>query len=75
LYQNKSTLIIFLYGGITYFGVIYHGPGKPGDVNQFLFSFKKEVADLCRHGIQYKDKTVYISISGISCDSPETAFY
>jgi hypothetical protein len=53
---------------------IYHGPGKPGDVNQFLFAFKEEVTDLCRSGIQYKGKTVYISISGISCDAPATAF-
>ncbi len=53
---------------------IYHGPGKPGDVNQFLYAIKEEFADLCRRGIQYKGKTVYITISGISCDAPATAF-
>lgn len=53
---------------------IYHGPGKPGDVNQFLYAFKEEIADLGRRGIQYKGKTVYISTSGISCDAPATAF-
>ncbi|KAK4027580.1 hypothetical protein OUZ56_016622 [Daphnia magna] len=35
---------------------IYHGPGKPGDVNQFLYAFKEEVPVLSGAAFSIKAK-------------------
>lgn len=53
---------------------IYHGRGKPKDVNQFLAPFRDEYIRLKINGLNFDGKNISVSIKGMSCDAPATTF-
>lgn len=66
----------FLFTGWNHIFVagIYHGEGKPKDVNVFLSAFRDEIVAIKSNGIFFQGHTIRVAINGMSCDAPATAF-
>ncbi|XP_076299692.1 uncharacterized protein LOC143218425 [Lasioglossum baleicum] len=53
---------------------IYHGCGKPKDVNSFLFNFVEEAVLLINNGLLINEHLYHLHIKAFICDSPAKAF-
>ena len=53
---------------------IYYGKKKPADINLHLAPFRDDICQLVTSGIDFQGKTIRVSVSGMSSDSPATTF-
>ena len=52
---------------------IFHGDGKPKDVDQFLTPFVNEAIDLLANGVEHASVRYQVKIKGLICDAPAKA--
>ncbi|KZR95653.1 Uncharacterized protein APZ42_010497, partial [Daphnia magna] len=79
--QNEAGFICFCFNFLFELGWdhvfvvgLYHGPGKPKDVNQYLADFRDEIVKLKSSGFDFQGKTILVSVVGMTWDAPATSF-
>lgn len=53
---------------------IFHGNGKPSDINLFFQDLMQELCGLIENGLMYKESKIVISLSKIIADAPARSF-